>query len=83
MANNKAQAITIRKVTFIVRRKTAGRGLIGEVIEHRWIEVAVGEGAFRADSERVLTPTLLHYQIAVGSAEAAARGDKFAVKARP
>ena len=72
VANNKSQAIAIREVAFVMRRKTAGSGAIGEVVEYGRIEVAVGKGAFRTDSESVLTPALLHHQVAVRGAEAAA-----------
>ena len=81
VADGETQAVVIGEIALIARAEITRGAVVGVVLEDRRIQIAVGHRAFSADSERVLSPSVLGQKVAIGSGEAAARQYGFAVEA--
>src|SRR5579872_2798929 len=83
MADGNTETIAIAKIPVHTAIKTCRAGVVGEVFEHRWVQVAIGQCSVNSAANRGFFPAILYRQIANHASETSARRRKFSMQASP
>src|SRR5882757_9558138 len=64
--NRHAEAIVVAEVAVVPAGKIRSRRGVGEIFEHRRIQITIRERSVSAEAESVFSPLILHEQIGIG-----------------